>query len=283
MQTISSPVKRASQVRKNIPEIDAEWDFSACPNKDVNEWDELSVWEYAREIASIRRYVKKLRATCKEKSFDCFLSAYGPQLRKRDWQRIPRTYDALFYFAPEWPEKAYLSIDKVKRKQRMRLLWPEVGKEFISEIVQGKNFLKRYLSESFQEELLSAVQMTGRPTIQRDTQYADAIFHIGWHLSDLQLKEGFAAWLELNRPPGTCANQRGEGKSLIKTRQTEMRHLAAWRLLDKYGLDYATAEELTRKNGTKALYNGQGYWLEAKRAAEVMLREMADFVAGRRR
>lgn len=282
LKKVLEPKERAKRLRTENPQIDAEWDFSACPNKDIEEWDELSCWEHVREIPSIIRFVQKLRAPCEEKSFDCFWATYGQQLRTRDWQKIPRTYDALFYFAPDWPEKAYLSVEKVERKRQMRLIWPEAGKEFISGIVQESFFANHYLSENFREELHSMVRMTGKPTVQHNTNSTDAIFHIKWELPDSVLKEGFDAWLELNRPPGTFGNQRGEGKSLIKNRQTEMRHLAAWRLLGKYRLDYAAAEELTRKNGKQALYNGQDYWLEAKRAAEIRLREMADFVTGRR-
>ena len=86
--------------------------------------------------------------------------------------------------------------------------------------------------------------------------------------------------VERNRPKGTRGNRRGEGQSLIKTHQTALRNLAAWRLLGKHRLKSEVAEELTRKNG-KPLYSGQDNWIAAKGEAEKRLQSMANFAAGR--
>jgi hypothetical protein len=274
---IFKPGELARQFRKRNPSIDWEWDFSRCP---ANETSECLFWEYTREIPSIKQWVKKLRASCAEKTFDGFHRAYGSRIMSFDLQKKPQTFFAKFYFAPEWPDNAYLSVDAKER--RRRLIQPDTAGKIPSDIVQvWPVFAKLYLDKEFFEKLERAIRETGKPTIYYNTNSTDAIFNIRWDFSDQQLKKAFASWLEDNRPKGTRANRRGEGQSSIKTDQTALRQLAAWRLLENYELPCATAEELTRKKNDEPLYSGQDYWLAAKREAENRLRGMTDFAAGR--
>lgn len=275
---IFKPHELARQFRKQNPSIDLEWDFSHCPLKETGE---CLFWEYTREIPSIKQWVKKLRASCAENTFDVFQRAYGSQIMSFAVNKKPQTFPAKFNFAPEWPDNAYLSVDAKER--RRRLIQPDTAGKIPSDIVQvWPVFAKLYLERQFFEKLERAIRETGKPTIQHDTNSADAIFNIRWDFSDKLLKQGFAEWLEDNRPKGTRASRRGEGQSSIKTHQTALRQLAAWRLLGKHKLEWAIAEELTRigKKG-EPLYSGQDYWLAAKREAEKKLQGMGDFAAGR--
>jgi hypothetical protein len=276
LSAIFKPSEQARQFRKQNPSIDSEWDFSRCP---VNETSECFFWEYTREIPSIKQWVKKLRASCSDKTFDGFKSAYGRRVMSFDLKRTPQTFGAIFYFAPEWPDNEYAFVNAQER--RRRLIPPDSTPKFPSIIQAWPVFAKLYLDRQFFEKLEHAIRETGKPTVHDSTTSStDAIFNIQWAFPDNRLKKEFAAWLKNNRPKGTWASRRGEGVSLVKQHQRALRHLAAWRLLGKYSLDCETAEELTRKNG-KPLYSGQDNWLAAKREAEKRLQGMANFAAGR--
>ncbi len=296
---------RAEELRKRLPAIDLEWDFSRASGEDIESWWQLAAWEHAREVPSIRRFVAKLRAGCSEKTFEGFWAAYGQDLRNRDWQAVPRVYDAIFYFAPEWPDSAYLAVPAKERQRRFNLLWPPLGARDLAGRIQDKGCMSSVLSDNtlraqlalsggFLMSQLSALandrelllklrraqRETGSPTIQQEGR-ALALIEVDWAFTDTQLKEFFAAWLTTHRPPDTTRERRGQS-GFVRQHQTEMRQLAAWRLLVKHRLDCAAAEELTSNPQGKPLCEGQDNWLAAKREAETRLREMADYVSGKR-
>ena len=280
---IIKPREAARRLRKKHPSIDSEWDFSHCPPKETSE---CLFWEYAREIPSIRQWVKMLRSSCDETTFDGFYRAYHSQtISMWDLNKLPRVFAGKFYFAPEWPAASYLSTDSNERRRRLNNsnTAGKVSNFVHQDIFQAwPVFAKHYLERDFFEALERVIRETGKATIHYGTGSTDAIFSIPWHCSDIILKREFADWLKKNRPKGIPATRRGEGQSTVKQHQTALRHLAAWRLLVKHRLDWATAEELTRtgKKG-EPLYSGQDNWLAAKRDAENRLQGMANFAAGR--
>ena len=114
---IIKPRELVKQLRKRNPSIDAEWGFSSCP---PNETSECLFWEFAREIPSIKQWVRKLRSACADKSFDGFYQAYCLEtLGMWDLNKVPRIFAGRFYFAPEWPDGAYLSVGMKERRRRM--------------------------------------------------------------------------------------------------------------------------------------------------------------------
>jgi hypothetical protein len=77
---IFKPRELVKQLRKRNPSIDSEWNFSSCP---ANETSECLFWEFAREISSIKQWVRKLRSMCADKSFDGFYQAYRSETLRR--------------------------------------------------------------------------------------------------------------------------------------------------------------------------------------------------------
>src|SRR5439155_26744794 len=102
--------------------------------------------------------------------------------------------DALFWFYPEFPEKAYLEIPLEERRRRMKVAWPAKQQAAHADMLSPK-ILPRFLGG----DLRAGLRKHGRPCVTYGAIEL-ALMEIHWDYSNTSLLDGFAAWLSENRP-----------------------------------------------------------------------------------
>jgi hypothetical protein len=206
-----------------------EWDFSSCPSEEL---PDVYLYEYSREIDSIRDAVATWRAKAKSQTFGGYC-----ELVKRDG--IPSVCSPIdkFFLSPEWPLKPYLSIPKKERDRRAKQFLSEVGNHrgahALSPLVSPAEWqnLCCHLTDHINESSLPVI-----PMVTPETSVL-ALFQIDWRLPDETLMKRFRAFLEDYRPPGITPILRPQGKASRPAQcRADLKALGAYRLREKFGV-----------------------------------------------
>jgi hypothetical protein len=281
-------LKRARQTLKGLTNLCPEdIELRGVPRMGATEWDEFYNWEAARDIPTIRRHVAKLRSQCKTSSFEALVDGMKHKLFgvRRSFSNPPRSLEQLFYFCPEWPDRAFLkAMSGGERRRRIDALWPPVDEAtFLRESLQRDNreFLARRIA--MQPECQSAAQflhLAERPYVEESDDSALALFRLNWQFSVPALVSAIRTWLEAHHPNPQAASRRGQGRSTESKRSVQVRQLFAWRLLDKHRLSWTLARLYTQFHSGKPLYKDKCDWFKAKKEADKRLDRLSWFVRG---
>jgi hypothetical protein len=206
-----------------------EWDFRSCPSKELLD---LRLYEYSREIDSIRDRVANWRAKAKSQTFEGYC-----ELAKRDGiPSVCRPIDK-FFLSPEWPLKPYLSIPEKERDRRAKQFLSKAGNH------RGAHALTPLVSPAEWQNLCchltDHINESSLPVIPMATPETSvlALFQIDWRLPKETLVEHFRAFLEVYRPPGITSVLRPQGKASLPTQyRADLKALGAYRLREKFGV-----------------------------------------------
>ena len=238
------------------------WDFSSCP---PDELDECHAYEFARNVAPIRKDVARLRKG-KRRTFDHLYAALMDVVFRSTTARR----NALFWFYPEFPEKPYLSISATERSRRMRIVWPSNQRAAHAAMMTPTG-----LPQFLKDDLQAGLRKLGRPSILYGSSEL-ALIEIDWIYSNDRLLKTFAAWLSNNRPIDVkVVEDRGAGNFLRK-RKDDLKALGAWRLLSLKEMTWEKAFLITSNEGkSQGLYsNHPKAWAEAKKRTHRILRHL---------
>jgi hypothetical protein len=238
------------------------WDFSSCP---PDELDECHAYEFARNVAPIRKDVARLRKG-KRRTFDHVFATLEKVVFA---PTSPRRY-ALFWFYPEFPEKPYLSISAKERNRRRKIAWPCNQRTAHAAMLSPK-----ILPQFLRQNLLAGLRKVGRPSVLYGSLEL-ALIEIEWSHSNERLLKAFAAWLSESRPADLKVHEDKGAGNFLRRRHNDLKALGAWRLLSLKGMTWDKAFLITSNEGkSKALYsNHPKAWAEAKERAHRVLRHL---------
>lgn len=243
-----------------------EWDFSKCP---ADERYECFMWELSRNCETIKKDVKRLRASCGKNTFDDLWKQFGTAIFKSPSRRPL----AVFYFSPEFPDRSYLcSGDLKERQRRINLVFGD-DKKAAGQLLDGRFDL---VPLDIGQRIKNALQ-TNNPIYRVGGSHELGLLSIDWQQPDPWLKEAFAQWLITNRPKDVeTAPDRGAGVPNRK-QAYKLRQIGAWRLMQKMDWKKAATLSAATNKQAKPLFEEQKEWSDAEIKVAQWIRGQNEF------
>lgn len=231
--------------RPAIPQ--EEWDFSGCPQEEIAH---CCLYEYARSSVTFKqRYQNAIKDALSWQN-EIKRAKIKDSKHLSGFLHLANGY-ALSLYCPEFPKTPWLRID-----QRTRL--------------------RRVIKMDFRRGAFSIpFGPVTWPSFDPATGNERLFVEICWSAPKATIIEEFADWLDAQHPekqgavdPEAIWKQR-PAKATVKM----LKALAAWRLLEQFGLDWETAADETSNHSpdAKALYDYESGWSRAKAEAEAFL------------
>lgn len=240
----------------------AEWDFSQCPSERLYYcW----AYEFARESPTLILHYREEQKLAKEHPDQWMFDADGNWHHTvHRWGRNPPFPRPIpvneLVIAPGFPEVPYLQTkhDPFRVSPSGRL-W--TTKEKLERLVSNGH------QDDFKQLGRDEDELNQIPWLPKAH-----VVRVRWDYSNKELMKAFKLWLEKNRP--FPAIQDGRGKSKLKKYETDLKALAAYRLMRTFKVPEAM--DYMKKCGRNPLFQKECDWSTAKSRAANVLRQEFD-------
>ncbi len=279
-----------------------EWDFSEVEDDELYQ---CYLWEYGREIEKWRNIIIGYRETLLKEKFkltnqkqngneynDYFYFGNNKKPQNHPefivFGKHPVLPEGIFLYSSEWPDKSYLSLSKLERQRRIRILitayLDSVGTDYIGYEDWDENFRGPYYFRVPVEVIVNNETIINKFKYDKENQELNegllpnsirlnsgrnewSVFNIDWTKSKAELIKQFKRWVEITpRPPVKGKVDKRGGGSDIRKMPSKLRFLGAYRLLQK--MKWEDAADYTENVCGKHFYDNQSAWSRAKKEAE---------------
>jgi len=243
------PVRKSAQTATTLkPSTVEEWDFSHCPDEEL---EHCCYYEYARDSDKIKAQVTQLRSSVYQHP-----SGLYPGDADFYQDRWFRTFFGLF---SEFPDTPWLRIPSALRQQRCT----ECRK-------WDAPFMSVYPERLLNQEEVYPYFPTDTGTFSLHSVH---VVEVDWSASKHALKRAFEKWLDLNDPTAEAhLDQTGRVSD-----HELLKYLGAYRLLrdakNKWELADAWAEKFGLNTKWTPRYSDERGWKRAKQHARKMINE----------
>jgi len=242
---------------KSLPRAE-EWQmYAECPEEERNT---CLLYEVGRESQDAKDHCAKLR---NELSVDPSFDQYRKVLCYQHGVYMEPLAPFMLY--PEWPEHAYLTINKVERQRRIKILEDPEQQELgiIRPVSVGG------VTEKTAGQWIAAIdrqyRLIGWPLLAIGPTVWETNFRIDWNRSDREILAAIRLWLARYRPAETVQRTHAPtgGRAMSRQLVSYLKTIGALRLLRIY-----TWKEIPEEAG---LYVDQARWVEARTKAQKLI------------